>query len=324
MSLQPKEQQIGFSDMAAQKALQKVSDHPLLRIKERFPFERFRTVLDKLYAPVMGRPGFDPVKMLRLLLLGKLQNLSDKRLETDVAVNILYRDFCGWGMDEDTPDHSTLSRFRVRIAPAWNDIWVEMLDWLRENELLHNELLIIDATDIKAQGRFRKPPDTDSSASSPEDIFSHQTDPDARHGHKKKDKPFYGYKAHVVTDAQSDMVVDLRTTPGNMHDGVMLSQLVRRLRYKPMEITADKLYFSRGNSLFLHEQGIADGIIPKGTHIGPTKLAHRLRKRIERVNSLLKCMFGLVRTRFFGLKNVDLDLKLGGFAVNLVNLLRVA
>ena len=320
-SLQPKEQQIGFSDLAAQKALKKVRNHPLLRIKEKFPFDRFREILTKLYSQ-NGRPGFDPVKMLCLLLLGKLQNLSDKRLETDVTVNLLYREFCGWGMDDDTPDHSTLSRFRDRIAPVWPEIWAEMLDWLRENRLLNSELLIIDATDIKAQGRFRKPPD--SGGSSSEDKYAKQTDPDARHGYKKKDKPFFGYKSHVITDAKSDMVVAIETTPGNVHDGVMLPKLVPRLRYKPFEVSADKIYWSLTNRRFLLSQGIADGIIPNSKTPGPRKLAHLLRKRIERINSLLKCMFGLARTRFFGLKNVDLDQKLGGFAVNLVNLLRTS
>lgn len=319
MSLQSKERQIGFSDLAAQNALKKVRNHPLFRIKEHFPFERFRPILAQRYSQ-NGRPGFDPVKMLCLLLLGKLQNLSDKRLETDVTVNLLYREFCGWGMDDDTPDHSTLSRFRDRIAPAWPAIWAEMLDWLRENGLLSSELLIIDATDIKAQGRFRKPPNSDGSSS--DEKYVEQTDPDARHGYKKKDKPFYGYKAHVIVDAKSDMVTAIETTPGNVHDGVMLSKLVPRLRYKPFEMTADKIYWSQANLRFLRNQGIADGIIPNTKTPGPRKLAHLLRKRIERINSLLKCMFGLAKTRFCGLKNVDLDLKLGGFAVNLVNLLR--
>ena len=80
MSLKPEKQQIGFSDLSMNGILKPFQDHPLLKIKRRFPFERFDPILSQLYSNT-GRPGFDPGKMLRLLLLGKLQNLSDKRLE---------------------------------------------------------------------------------------------------------------------------------------------------------------------------------------------------------------------------------------------------
>jgi transposase, IS5 family len=321
MGLKPREQQLDMSDMAAQRTLNKYRNHPLLRIKSKFPFEQFRVILEPLYHQ-MGRPGFDPVKMLCLLILGKLQNLSDKRLETDVAVNLLYREFCGWSMDEDTPDHSTISRFRDRIAPAWPKVWATMVAWLVEEGLVDNELIIIDATDIKAQGRYRKPQDSDKMA--PDDKYKEQTDPDARHGHKRKDKPFYGFKAHVVVDSKAKMITKIEVTPGNAHDGVIMRELVRDLLFKPKEATADKLYWSLKNAGFLDSLGIENGIIPKGIEGWPVKASHRLRKLIERINSLLKCVCGLFRTRFFGLLNVDLDTKLAGFAVNLVNLLRFA
>jgi transposase, IS5 family len=319
MSLKPKEQQLHFSDLTTDKILRNFKKHPLMLINERFPFERFRATLSKLYSHT-GRAGYDPIRMLKLLLLGKLQNISDKRLEQDVAVNLLYRAFCGWGLDEQTPDHSTLSRFRDRIEPVWPEIWAEMIDWLRAEGLLENDLLIIDSTDVQAQGRYHKPPDQDNVP--PEQKYEHQSDPDARHGHKNKDKPFYGYKAHVVMDAKSHMIVSLVTTPGQVHDGVMLPSLVSGLRYKPKKITADNIYCNSDNHAFLCTKRILDRTIPKKPHRGPRPLAYRWRKRIERINSLLKCAFGLARTRFFGLFNVNLDLRLGAMASNLVNLPR--
>jgi len=319
MSLKPQKQQIGFTDLSMEGILKPFQDHPLLQIKRRFPFERFDPILNQLYSNT-GRPGFDPGKMLRLLLLGKLQNLSDKRLEQDVALHLLYREFCGWSLEELTPDHSTLSRFRDRITPVWDKIWSEFQTWLQEEGLVDQDLVIVDATDIRAQGRYRKPPEDPSGCSTPEDKYEQQTDPDARHGYKRVDKPIYGYKAHIATDAKTGMILTLLTTGANAHDGKTLPQVVPKLPFDPRALTADTIYHDWENKRYLEAAGIEDCTIPKQRHGGIQTLAQRMRKRIERINSLLKVVCGLSRTRFFGRLNVDFDLQLGALAVNLVNL----
>lgn len=319
MSLKPQKQQIGFTDLSLESILKPFQDHPLLEIKRRFPWERFDPILNELYSST-GRPGFLPIKMLRLLLLGKLQNLSDKRLEMEAAVNLLSREFCGWSLEEATPDHSTLSRFRDRIAPVWDKIWSEFQAWLQEEGLVDQDLVIVDATDIRAQGRYRKPPEGSADSSDPRDKYERQTDPDARHGYKREDKPIYGYKAHIATDAKTGMILTLLTTGANAHDGRTLPEVVPKLPFDPRALTADTIYHDMENRYYLEAVGIEDCTIPKQRHGGIQTLAHRLRKRIERINSLLKVVCGLSRTRFFGKLNVDFDLQLGALAVNLVNL----
>jgi len=59
-------------------------------------------------------------------------------------------------------------------------------------------------------------------------------DPDARFGRKSKKKGFYGYKAHIVEDAESELIVGLMTTPGNVPDGLMLPHLIKAA---PQEVT---------------------------------------------------------------------------------------
>jgi len=320
MSIKKDSLQMSFGDISAQQILDKCREHPLLRIKGEFSFEHFRDILTPLYSDT-GRPAYDPVKMLRLLVLGKLHNLSDEMLEFGVLANILYRDFCGFSLDEDTPDHSTISRFRDRLMPVWDDIWARLLDWLEDRGYIHDSLVIIDSTALQARGKYR--PEKSSKGDDGKIDYSRQTDPDAKHGKKSEKKPFYGYKAHIATDGDSDFIVAVETTAGNVFDGSMLPQIVHQVRYLPDAVTGDKAYNSAANSLFLWSQGVEDKTIPRHPKRGRKPKTHKQRKRIERVFSVIKVKFGLRRTRFFGVSKVSFDFGISAMAFNLVNILSI-
>lgn len=320
MSIKANDYRMGFGDISAQNILEKHKKHPLLRIRREFSFERFRERLESLYSD-NGRPGFDPVKMLMLLILGKLQNLSDLRLEFEISANLLYREFCGFRIDEDTPDHSTISRFRDRVMPAWDDIWADFCDWLEDKGLTNDSLVIVDSTALQARGRYRQ--QNSKKDENGKTDYSGQSDPDARHGHKSAKKPFYGYKAHIATDGNSGFIVAVATTGGERYDGDMLPSLLKKIRYLPCAVTGDKAYSSAKNRLFLWSQGVQDKTIPRVRSVGRPPKAHKMRKRIERVFSVIKEKFGLKRTRFFGGLKVSFDNALSAFAFNLVNLLTI-
>jgi len=320
MSIKANDYQMGFGDISAQRILEKYKNHPLMRIRREFSFELFRDRLEALYSN-NGRPGFDPVKMLALLMLGKLQNMSDNRLEFDVCGHVIYRAFCGFTIDEDTPDHSTISRFRDRIQPAWDEIWASFCDWLEEHGGIKDSLAIVDSTAIQARTRFRKEK-SDKDENGKTD-YSGQTDPDARHGHKSAKKPFYGYKEHVAIDGDSDFIVAVETTGGEKFDGDMLPPLISKIPYLPAVVTGDKAYNSAKNRLFLWSQGVQDKTIPKVRSVGRPPKTHKQRKRIERVFSVIKEKFGFKRTRFIGLAKVAFEACLSAFAFNLVNLLTI-
>jgi len=44
-------------------------------------------------------------------------------------------------------------------------------------------------------------------------------DPEARHGHKSRNRRFDGYKAHVSVDPDSELIDEVVVTPANRHDG---------------------------------------------------------------------------------------------------------
>ncbi len=63
------------------------------------------------------------------------------------------------------------------------------------------------------------------------------TDPAARHGRKSKSKTFKGFKAHVLGDAVSGLIVSLAVTPGGDHDGSVATRMIRRAQSISSNIT---------------------------------------------------------------------------------------
>ena len=51
-------------------------------------------------------------------------------------------------------------------------------------------------------------------------------DPQARHGHKSRNRRFDGYKAHLAVDPDSELIDDVVVTPANVHDADAVTDLV--------------------------------------------------------------------------------------------------
>ena len=68
------------------------------------------------YDAEVGRPSIDPEVTLRLMLAGFLLGLvHDRRLMREAQVKLAIRWFCGYGLHETLPDHSSLTRIRQRL-----------------------------------------------------------------------------------------------------------------------------------------------------------------------------------------------------------------
>jgi len=71
----------------------------------------------------MGRPSLPPGVYFRLMLLGFFEGMDSERgIAWRCADSLSLRLFLGYGIDQPTPDHSTLSRTRRLIAGA-RDWW---------------------------------------------------------------------------------------------------------------------------------------------------------------------------------------------------------
>ena len=79
----------------------------------------------------------------------------------------------------------------------------------------------------------------------------------------------FGFKAHVIGDANYGIPLAVAVTPGNQSDTTYLIPMVEETSPKPEVVIADRGYDSRGNGEWLYERGITPVIHkrrPKGGH----------------------------------------------------------
>ena len=88
-------------------------DHLLRRIANTVDFSFIRDLLSDRYSERKGRPAEEPEVMFKICLLEYLYNHSDVQVIEHIRVNLAYRWFLGLNIDDDLPDDSTISYFRV-------------------------------------------------------------------------------------------------------------------------------------------------------------------------------------------------------------------
>lgn len=101
-----------------------------------------------------GRPSIDPVLMIRMLLVGYLFALrSERRLCSEVQVNLAYRWFCKLSVEDQIPDHSVFSRARherFRDSDALRLVFEGVVAMCIAAGLVGGEAFSVDASLIKA------------------------------------------------------------------------------------------------------------------------------------------------------------------------------
>lgn len=85
-------------------------------------------------------------------------------------------------------------------------------------------------------------------------------DPEARHGHKSRDRRFDGYKAHLSVDPDSELIDEVAVTPGNAHDSTAVPELLAPVADESDKPTVmgDSAYAGADTLAALQEQGFDD------------------------------------------------------------------
>jgi transposase len=101
-----------------------------------------------------GRPSIDPVLMIRMLLVGYVFALrSERRLCSEVQVNLAYRWFCKLSVEDQIPDHSVFCRARrerFRESDALRRVFEGVVAMCVAAGLVGGEAFSVDASLIKA------------------------------------------------------------------------------------------------------------------------------------------------------------------------------
>jgi len=101
-----------------------------------------------------GRPSIDPVLMIRMLLVGYVFALrSERRLCSEVQVNLAYRWFCKLSVEDQIPDHSVFCRARherFRDSDALRRVFEGVVAMCIAAGLVSGEAFSVDASLLKA------------------------------------------------------------------------------------------------------------------------------------------------------------------------------
>lgn len=271
----------------------------LERLAAEVKWYRFEKLLAKLRPDGPGRPPFDPLLMLKALLLQQWYGFSDADLEEAINDRVSFRKFLGLALDAACPDHTTLCRFRNRLADAGlaEKMFGEFERQLDQRGLLLRRGTMIDASLVESP--HRRPP---------EDGSREAVDPDAGiTARKGRPGQHYGYKLHVGVDQTSRLIRRLVLTPAQVNDTVPADALVCG---DEAAVYADKAYAKRARSAWLRSLGIKPRIMHKSWGGGPplsrwqrrhNRLIAPIRAEVEGVFATLKRWMGFERVRYRGL-----------------------
>jgi len=109
------------------------------------------------YADRMGRSSLPPAVYFRMLLIGYFEGIDSERgIAWRVADSLALRRFLGYGLTDQTADHSTISRNRRLIdVETHQEVFTWVLAVLARRKLLDGKTLGIDATTLEANAALR-------------------------------------------------------------------------------------------------------------------------------------------------------------------------
>jgi transposase len=104
-----------------------------------------------LYAE-RGRPSIDPVVFFKLQLIMFFEGIrSERQLIATASLNLAHRWYLGYALDEDLPDHSSLTRIRQRLGiDVFQRFFEQIVDLCQEAGLVWGRDLYADATKVEA------------------------------------------------------------------------------------------------------------------------------------------------------------------------------
>lgn len=329
-------------------------EHFLRKLRALVPWQRYTYRLLKYYRGKgkVGRPPIDPAIVFKMLLLSYLYELSERQTEEFCNLNLAAKYFLGLAIDEQAPDHATLTVFKQRLLEngklqAYQRLLQRVVADAQEAGISFGTLQLVDSTHSIADVNIAKDRQRTREGDDPRD-------PDARWGCKgsyrvtdeegrqyTRHKYFCGYKAHVSMNAASQMITGVIVTAGNVYDGHYLIELIDQDRAQGLPVqtcAADRGYDDTENHFWLTQHGIDNAIhlnryrthkkdrnkevweeLKQQSWYQP---ALQQRYQIERKFGEAKKHHGLGRCRYVGRERYGIQAYLTAMALNLKQLVR--
>ena len=205
-------------------------DHILRQVNRVLDLSWLREEVAECYCADNGRPGLDPEVVVRLMLAGLLLGyVQDRRLLREAQAHLAIRWFIGYGLHDELPDHSSLTRIRQRWGEArFKEILRRTVQACVEAKVAKGEVVHMDASLIRADVSWESlaarhaekvvrendsEDETEKKDGGGGSGPVSRTDPDARLARKSARAGFEpSYKHHAVVDDERGVVLDVAVT----------------------------------------------------------------------------------------------------------------
>ena len=262
------------------------------RLNEILNTRRFDGKVEHLcrryYKGPLGRPSLSPGVYFRMLLIGYFEGLDSERgIAWRTADSLSLRKFLGYGLDQATPDHSTISRTRRLLwVQTHKVVFRWMLKLLAEEGLIEGQTIAVDATTLEANAAMRsivrrdtgqqyeeylkklvqaegieKPTreqlarfDRKRKNKASNDDWTHPFDPDARVAKMKDGRTHLAHKAEHAVDLSGGALLAVTLQPADEGDTSTLQKTLAKAQQMAQSITG---------------QGLEEMVTDKGYHSGP-------------------------------------------------------
>ena len=240
--------------------------HPFRRLKDIIDFEQFVTPLRSLYSD-LGTSGIAIEKGFLALLIQFWEDYSDREMEKCVKENMAVRWFAGFGLLEQTPDHTYFCKLRKRIgAQKLYDIFKSINAQLESLGLVGNVFTFIDASSIITKTALWDERDKaiadGAEKLNNKNVTDYAADKDARFGAKGKNKIWFGYKRHEAVDMRHGIITKLAVTAANVPDYKTTNSICP----KQGMVFSDKLFDCKENNNTLKAHNLHAGTIRKNNN----------------------------------------------------------
>ena len=248
-------------------------DHLLRHINLFLDFNKIKQHLKPFYSHT-GRPSIDPELMIRMLLIGYCYGIrSERRLCEEINYNLAYRWFCGLGLEDKVPNHSSFSKNRhgrYRESDIFRFVFDTVVLRCHEEKLIKGEGFATDASFIRADtNRHSAVPGTEFIDWSPAkkqspavreylaslDKYHHLekkpksislTDPQSQWTAAKGPAQFY-FSTNYLIDIEHNVIVDVEATPSNLaaeaaSTKLMIQRVEDKLAIRPKRLIGDTAY----------------------------------------------------------------------------------
>jgi transposase, IS5 family len=292
------------------------SKQALAIINSRINWEGLRNPLEETIAKdkqsnsPAGRKTMDLLVIIKCFILQSIYNLSDPRLEEEIADRRSFQIFLDLTSEDSIPDETTICRYREMFARLGLDkkLFTEFNKQLKSSNLILGKGTIVDATIKQAQATPRS-----------------NRDKDADHT-KKRGKSYYGYKGHIAIDEDSEVITKLEFSKASLHDSRVFDQLID---YTEQAVFADKGYANKSRRMKLEKKNIFDGILAKGYRNKPlsksekklNKLLSTVRNKVERPFAYMKRILNYQRCSYYDLKRNRFEFIMAAFVYNIRKLI---